>query len=96
MIEKHPEALDEMKDVMDNIGHKWEVNQYNAIKTNTPTINPEVAEQAYLSSDSSFSEPIYSSNQPLAPPIPPHQQRTRYAHRRPGRRYKCDCFIKYG
>lgn len=84
MIEKHPEALDEMKDVMDNIGHKWEVGQYNAIKTTTQNrINPDqVAEEAYLSSDSSFSEPIYSSHQPLAPPIPPHRQKTRYAHRR--------------
>lgn len=52
MVKKHPEALDE--DVMSNIGHKWEVNQYN---TNHNRQQP-------LSSDTSLTEPIYSSHQP--------------------------------
>jgi hypothetical protein len=66
MIEKHPSALDEMKDVMTNIGRKWEANKYSTVKG---TYNhPDQL------SDSSLSEPIYT-NQNRPPPIPPHHRR---------------------
>lgn len=95
MMEKHPEALDEMNDVMTKIGHKWEGNQYRGSRASAAQLNnPEpVYDQdlLYPSSDSSLTEPIYSSRHqalaPPAPPIPPHAHRKRshHAHRRPGR-----------
>ena len=53
MIQKHPEALAEMDDVMTKIGHKWE--QYDVHTADL--VHNDI-------SDSSFSEPIYSSCPP--------------------------------
>lgn len=82
MIQKHPEALAEMDDVMTKIGHKWE--QYDVQTTDLP-------HDHHILSDSSFSEPIYSSYPRPAPhpdPVshPPHHyhHHHRRHHPRPG------------
>lgn len=75
MAGKHPEALHEMKDVMTNIGQKWEAKQYHS-KTATARLNNS---DMYPSSDSSLTEPIYASRAP--PAVPPHGQ-SHYGGRR--------------
>lgn len=70
MIQKHPEALAEMDDVMTKIGHKWE--QYDVQNT-------DLAHNHHVLSDSSFSEPIYSSYPRHSDP---HQHHHHYHHHR--------------
>lgn len=77
MVEKHPEALHEMKDVMTNIGQKWESNQYSGRTPTAQLNNPEPVydQDVYPSSesDSSLTEPIYASHQAHhTPPVPPY------------------------
>lgn len=76
MIDKHPEALDEMNDVMAKIGHQWEVNKctYSDVKHTT---SKKIRDGA-SDSGSSLSEPIFSNANP--PPVPPRLHSETHPH----------------
>lgn len=84
MIQKHPETLDEMNELMTKVGKKWELNEMKVTKTVSTVKIAKPPDQAHrirsthkrhVSSESSFSEPIYSNeSRTLPPPVPPRLQ----------------------
>lgn len=100
MVLKHPESLDGLDPVMTRIGERWEADQrqdnakrshgYNMVDYGEPSRLRHLSNEAAASSDSSMSEPIYSTGRlnrqshsgqnpppPVQPPLPSGQPTAR-------------------
>lgn len=77
MLQKHPETLDEMSELMTKVGQKWEMNVTKAVSSVKIKSDHRMrsTHKRQTSSESSFSEPIYSNeSRTLPPPVPPRLQ----------------------